>query len=280
MARWDSGRREPRWFAREEQTLRARFRRSQTLEKRLNRRYGAKWPERLVTAYAVRYDTLTRAADALEDSREESWFPADAIEDIRAAVGNIQDFPTLLEDLFVASRHLAASRRRAQQGDPHLTADQRARLQRLDDALTALLMECSDVDATRRLVGGWAEAGLLQGLTFAQLIGSAAALHSEVAMRLSDRRREKHRPKDHALHTFYRDVVLALMRANVVVAKSRRGVAPSLFRVLLALMDEQVAEDPFRDLKRAVVAAEAEVLRRAKSRDAWDEFDQPDPLVQ
>lgn len=269
--RWNEGWRQAQWVDREEAQLKVRWARLTKTEAALTRRYGNSWPRSIVDAYRTRQEALIDKRERLERGREEPWFPQNAIH----AIGELLGGPAserLLGDLFRALRHLHEHRERQRFGEPRLSTEQRRKLERIEKALRALLVEASDPKDTQRLIGGWAH-GLLNGQSFAEIVKSCSALYHEVGTRLMDYRSPpSSRPKDEGIGRFYSDVVIALADAGIETKKSRTGKTARLVKLLLEMTDEQVPQDLFRALSVAIDEAGERIRMRAQRRSSVAKF--------
>jgi hypothetical protein len=205
--KWDSGRREAPWFAREAARLEDNLQRLQRLHARLSRRYRTHWPKHVVERFRTEHEEPLRAAfESLEREQWQPWFPDSIIAEIRQELG-LPVNGELLEQLFRAVSRLKDARARSAHGRPHLTNRQREQLARIQDAMYRFLKACGpNVEATQRLIGGWADGRLPGGQALTGVVKSMSGLSAEVSMRLHRARpRAPRRPEDVAFKEFCAD---------------------------------------------------------------------------
>jgi hypothetical protein len=273
---WNSGERQARSFERERAKLWQERERLNRVDERIRRRYGTNWPPSILERYVARGRDLEEAVGRLYEQEWEPWFPPALVEKIAGIVGRRDD--GLLEHLFAALRRLKEAREASEHGEPHLSDEQRKRLERVEDAATRFLKACGDPVATKRLIGGWVAGNLLHGESFEELVRGVAEVRMEVSMRLhQDKPRPAKRPVDEAFITFARDVVLALQDAGIDVKCYRDGKAARLLALLSASASEQVPIDRFRLVKRAISDADRLRVQRRRHEKTWKRFIGPDP---
>lgn len=263
---WDEGYRESRYVVTvEEPRLFQRQQRFNRLVEWLARRYRDRtWPPTLLQKISERQEALTSAREEMERNRYEPWFPTALLVDIKTITGVCNE--RFLEDLFLAVSSLVEARRRQQVGRPFARAEHQQQLKAMDDAIVGFLMAFGkDVSYSKRLIGGWAEAGLLNGLTLDEIISGMAALHSEVSMRRHRLRPlPAHKPRDTAFTDFVADVVGAMEREGLAAKTSRQGkLAKLVIRLGTAAGEQAMAT---RDVLRPIRLARDLHTRRQQER--------------
>jgi hypothetical protein len=129
------------------------------------------------------------------------------------------------------------------------------------------------VPATQRLIGNWAEGGLLNGLTLEQTVGVLRVLDSEISTRLHQSRKHRaNRPTDHAFRRFCLDVLIAMADDGEEVRISRTGSTARILKLLLQAADQRVPRDLFKHLQRAARSVPAEKRHRRVEETAWAKF--------
>ena len=185
---------------------------------------------------------------------------------------SLDETPGLADALWKAVQTLLRTRAQsAERGTPRLSAAQRKRLEAVQKAAEGLVIACGpDVGATQRLIGNWADGGLLRGQNLAQLVYAVALLSHEASLRLSEGQQQPpHRAPDDAFYRFCLDVILALRAASEDITTYRAGSTARVLRLLLTTANERVPKDMFRHLKAALSAAPAAEKHRRAARERW-----------
>ena len=268
MALWNSGQRESEWYRSQHPRLKARIAALDNRDRALRSRYGARWPTSELRAFQDEARAIDRDVDELQAQQFEPWFSDSLLDALNQWID--LDEPGLADDLWKAVCTLVATRDDAERGNPALNGDQRTKLERLERLVYETLKACGpDVAVTQRLIGNWAEAGYLHGLTLTELADALGTLASDISTRLSSAPRlaPKRPPRD-ALRTFCLDVVVALTSHGEEIRVGRKSSAVEVARLLLQAAAFRVPDKLhvyMSEAKRRMPAALRE--RRARARE-------------
>jgi hypothetical protein len=266
---WNSGERQARSFERERAKLWQERERLNRVDERIRRDTGRTGHPRSWNGTSRGDETSRKPWVACTNRSGNRGFPPRSWRKSRAlsAVATMAS----LSICSPRSGRLKEAREASEHGEPHLSDEQRKRLERVEDAATRFLKACGDPVATKRLIGGWVAGNLLHGESFEELVRGVAEVRMEVSMRLhQDKPRPAKRPVDEAFITFARDVVLALQDAGIDVKCYRDGKAARLLALLSASASEQVPIDRFRLVKRAISDADRLRVQRRRHEKTWE----------
>jgi hypothetical protein len=203
-----------------------------------------------------------------------------AIDDALTDV-DVENAPLLLEGLWDATHRLTSSREDARLGLPVLTARQIRHLKKVEDACTRLNLACGadwpDIEATQRLIGNWAEGGLLHGLTLKGVVEAVIALRMEISLRLCDRSTVRHRKRDAAMVHFCLDVAVALVKAGEPLKVHRSSSFARVLTILLQSAGERVPHNLIRRMAAAAKWCDAAIEKRERIAREWFAFESEAP---
>jgi hypothetical protein len=287
VPKWNSGRRESRFWHQEVQKFEAEQKKLQRSEMRLRRRFGTHWPKGVLDCFVERETVARCTYDRLvleEEGRFDDWFPTSIVTAIDDALTHVdvENAPLLLEGLWDAIHRLTSCREDARRGLPVLTARQIRHLKKAEDACTRLNLACGadwpDIEAMQRLIGNWAEGGgLLHGLTLKGVVEAVIALRMEVSSRLYDRSTVRHRKPDTAMVHFCLDVAVALVKAGEPLKVHRSSSFARVLTILLQAAGERAPRNLVRRMAVAAKWCDSAIEKRERIARKWFAFESEAP---